>query len=239
MTLRNVWPLQVLWQENISGEMLYGVAAGINRVLSLAGVHKEFKIEYLAQRRQPEYLNPDGTLKPYQSLDWHIDLAEKNRKLAGHLNCLRLLDSLLGNPNYETEPRYELVVVKEPLHWSDTSVIVVNGIGRKGQGAVITLADYLDLLQPILREKEGDRKKRQADFLFGTQRRTIHEIGHFFGLFPGIDSLNPTDEERKWSHCLNECVMYWRDDANLHKKIQDNPFCPSCLEKLKQYFIEP
>jgi len=89
-------------------------------------------------------------------MDWYIDLAKQHSKKPWHLNSLRLLNSLLENPNYKTEPRYEFLVVREPLHWSDASDRVVNGIGRK-----------------------------------------------------------------------------------LEERIKHQPFCQTCLEKLKQYFIAP
>jgi predicted Zn-dependent protease len=67
----------------------------------------------------------------------------------------------------------------------------------------------------------------------------MHELGHVFGLLPGTSKQNPTDEELRQAHCLNECVMYWYLNSEFCEKIKAEPFCPSCLEKLKQFFIEP
>lgn len=241
MPLRNIKPLHILWQQSALVGMLDGVIRGIVGVLSLAGVLQNFQLKYFCQRRQRDWLSPTGRLNPYQSLDWHIWWAGNahNSKLAGHLNSTALLNSLGENPAHATDPRYELVVVNEPLHWHATSLRKVGGIGRCGQGAIITVGNYLHLLQPVTGESDKEKEKRQFDFSLATRMLTMHELGHVFGLFPGTGKKNPTDEELKEAHCLNECVMHWKEDSDLERKIKDRPFCPSCLEKLKQFFIKP
>ncbi len=240
MPLRNIRPLQILWQEGITDEMLEGVLYGVARILTLAGVFNEFKIERLGQRRSPNWLDPDGTPKPHQSLDWYIELARKNSTVDGYLNSNVLLDSLQNHPTYETEPRYELVVVKEPLHvYHDPNQAIIFGIGQQGRGSVISLYSLIPLLNPVTEETDGDIKNRQFYFWLFTQMVVMHEFGHVFDLFSNPVPANITDEEIKNSHCLDECVMYWWISNDLHEKIKDHPFCPSCLEKLKQYFIDP
>ena len=149
------------------------------------------------------------------------------------------MDYLLNNPTYETESEYRLIVINEQLYSNDTALRTIYGIGRQGQGSIITIGQYLHLLQPIDGENEEDTKKRRVDFHLSTQMITMHELGHVFGLFLGTGKEDPTDEERKEAHCLNECVMWWQYNNELYKKIVDRPFCPSCLEKLKNYFLEP
>lgn len=239
MTFRNIRPVHILWQKGIEVEMLSGVFSGVARTLVLAKVLHEFKLQHLGQRRQPNWLRPDGTPAANQSLDWHIELARLHSKEAGYLNSTMLLNSLRENPTNQTEPKYELAVVNEQLHWSDDSLREVGGVGRKGQGAVITLYHRLPLLEKIIWESDEENKKRRSRFLLDTQMLAMHELGHVFGLLQGTGNHNPTDEELKAAHCLNECVMYWRLDSKLCEKIKNNPFCPSCLEKLKQFFIEP
>lgn len=235
MTFRNIRPVHILWQKTLGVGMLDGVASGIEQILSLAGVYQETQLEYHGKRRQPNWRNPDGTLAAYQSLDWHIELARTHSKEAGCLNSTVLLNSLRADPTHQT--RYELVVVNEPLR-SDDSLRKVGGIGRLNQGAVITLDGYLDLLQPVSGESEGDKKKRQLDYFFGTQKLAIHDLGHVLGLFPEApNKSDPTDEEIKETHCLNKCVMCW--EIEVWKNLKHNPFCPSCLEKLQQFFIAP
>ncbi len=255
MSFRNIRPLHILWQEGITQEMLQGVFYGVMRILYLAGVFEEFKfnLHHLGQQRQPDWhqgsvLNPykslDGyihwsRLNPHRSLDWYIRWARINSKKEKHLNSKALLDALAGNPICKAELRYELVVVNEPLHLSSTSQREIGGIARTGQGTVITTHDHLHLLQSLWRRSRKNTQKRQSEFFLSTQMRTIHELGHVFGLFPGTSKENPSDEEIKKTHCQKNCVMYWQLNTELLKKIELSPFCPDCLEKLKQFFIEP
>ena len=239
MPFRNIKPLHILWQQDIEKEMLRGVFLGIARVLLIAKIFQQFKLEHLGQQRHPYWRSQAGALNPNQSLDWHIELARKNSKRVGYLNSVALLNSLEDNPKHKTQLRYMLTVVNEPLHWSDTSLRTVGGIGRKEQGAVITLANHLHLLQPVAGENDEDKQKRRVHFWLSTQMLAMHELGHVFGLFIGTGGKDPTDQELKNAHCLNECVMYWREEDDLYKKIMGRPFCPSCLEKVKQFFIAP
>jgi len=241
MAFPNIRPLHILWQHVLTVGMLDGITEGVKTILSLAGVANEIKVEYLGKRHQPHWLDQDGKLlNQYDDLDWYIIWARNKSKEKGHLNSTALLNSLRDKPvRTEVNSMYELVVVNEPLHWHDTSTRKVGGIGRKGQGAIITTHSYLHFLVMNIGESEKDRKKRRSEFILATKMLTIHELGHVFGLFPGTGKEDPTDEELKESHCQDDCVMYWKLDAELNKKIEGRPFCPSCLEKLKDYFLEP
>lgn len=126
MAFRNIRPLHILWQESAAVGILDGVSLGITRALSLAGVLQNFQLNYFGKRRQHDWRNQDGTLKPYQSLDWHIEQARKNSKVPGHLNSVALMNSLTENPACAIDPRYELVVVNEPLHWHNASLRALN-----------------------------------------------------------------------------------------------------------------
>ncbi|TSC83973.1 MAG: hypothetical protein G01um101413_776 [Parcubacteria group bacterium Gr01-1014_13] len=235
MSFRNIRPLHILWQDGIADEVINHVNSGIVGILSWAEVLGEILPMHFVQRRQKNWLE-NGLLAPYQSLDWHIELARSNSKLAGHLNSTSLLNSLRENPTCTTDPRYELVVVNEPLHWHDTSLRKVGGIGRQEQGAVITA--HRDLSAD--RWSEKTQRKKELEFPLSIQMFVMHELGHVFGLFTkGTAKENPSDDELRQSHCLNECVMYWRDDHELNKKIERQPFCPSCLKQLRNYFLEP
>lgn len=233
MTSQNIRPLHILWQETLEIGMLDGVISGAECILSSAGVSKKIKLEYMGKRRQPNWLSHGGTvLNPYQSLDWHIETARKNSKSPGHLDGITLLDSFLENPANKTDPRYELVILNEPVHSSNNSTIF--GIAYKNQVAIVSLNSHLSLLQAKPDESAEAKEKRLFNFWLGTKLNTMHELGHVFGLFPGNGAQ--TEQEREQAHCLNECVMYWREDNGLYEKIADQPFCPSCLEKLKRYF---
>lgn len=232
MTIHSIHSVHIMWQKGIEEEMLGGVFSGVADVLFLAGVYNEFRIEHLEQRRQSDWLNADGSLKPYQSLDWHINMARQNSKIDGTLNSEILLNSLRENPSHETEPRYEVVVVKEPIHCGNNRNFF--GIARQNQGAVVTLHHHLSLLnaKPIVGETNEDRNKRRFYYWLFTKLNTMHELGHVRGLFVKDSTENATPEERWRAHCLNECVMYWEQNFALYNEIQNRPFCQSCLEEL-------
>lgn len=233
MTSQNIRPLHILWQETLDIDQLDGAISGAECVLSSAGVSKEIKLKYVGRRRQPDWLSQGGTvLNPYQSLDWHIETARKHSDHVGYLNGATFLDSLQANPSHEIDQRYELVILKEPIHSGNHSKIF--GVGRKGQGAIISLDSHLSLLQAKPDESAEAKEKRLFNFWLDTKLNAMHELGHVFGLFPGNGAQ--TEQERERAHCLNECVMYWLEDDGLYEKIADRPFCPSCLEKLKKYF---
>lgn len=235
----NILPLQILWQRNLTARDLIGVFSGAAFVLSLADVFQEVKIKRLGQRREPNWLVPGGQFNsyfdPYKSLDWHIWMAQNHSKKLLHLNSAVLLDSLEKHPTFKTDPRYELVAVNEPLHWSDDSLRTVSGIGQVSHGAIINIGQY----KPLPGENAEENKKRWFSSLLTIQMITMHELGHVFGLFPGNNILNPTDDELKASHCQNDCVMWWQVNFALYQRITGRPFCPSCLSKLKRFFIQP
>ncbi len=240
MPFHNIRPLHILWEENIKMEKLHGIFFGVSKTLMLAGVFQTFDLMFVGQRRLPGYIDADNRLTPYQSLDWHIDLADKNSEKTGHLNSLSLLDSLRENPTHTAEPRYELTIVSEPIYFNAESKLTVLGVARKKQGAIASLNHYLDNTKTIAGNNTEKNTKGRYLFYFCTQMLIMHELGHVFGLFPGRGNKNPTDQELAESHCPNiDCVMFWQANTDFNKKIQLNPFCPSCLKKLRQFFLEP
>lgn len=245
MVIHNNLPLQVLWQQGISAEMLNGVFFGIARVLFLANVFQEFKVECLAQRRQPDWLientTPDLSInpyQPYQSLDWHLWTASVCDENVWHLNSGALLDSLQGDPTHKTNSRYEFVVINEPLFRDkdkDSKTILLGG-GRFKQNAVITINHYLNIFGSKLEETDDERKKRKHDFFLMTQMIAIHEFLHIFGLYSDDEAVKCYTNEGKWPHCPNECVMYHDANLELYTKIQNDPLCSECKEKLPRFF---
>ena len=238
MGFKNIRPLHIMWQEGIEPNQLDGVWHGIVKTLQKAEVLSEFKLYSYAAGRRKNYKNKDGLLNPHQSLDWHIERARQQSKKPGYLNSTVLLNTLAEDPAYNTDAKYDLVIVREPLHYSDHSLRTVDGVGRQKQVAVITIGSRLHLLQPVANESAAKNLIRKKHFSLATQMLAIHELGHVFGLLPGTGNKNPNDQELKDAHCLKDCVMYWQEDAVMYEKIIAEPFCPDCKEKLKQFFLE-
>ncbi len=236
MAFHNIRPLHIMWQEGTELEMLDSVASGVGTVLMLANVFSEIPIKYLGTRRRPGWRNQDGALNPYQSLDWHIEQSSKKSLLPGYLNGGALLDSLIADPNRVIQPRYELVVVNEPLHWQDTSTRKIGGISQQNHGAIITT----NCFQLMGEESEKVKGEKRIAFSLLVQMFVIHELCHVLGRFSSGPAMkDASDEELKASHCQNDCVMRWRLDTELIKKIANQPLCSSCREELPKFFIEP
>ncbi len=224
MAFRNIRPLHVLWQEGITEEMLEGVKDGIRTTLALAGVSGEIAILYYGQRGKSDWLEQRELINPYDNLGWHLWYAQEKSEVPDHLNSIALLNSLADNPGYEAEPRYELVVVKNPIHSGNNPNLF--GVGRHNQGAIVTLGDKLCLLDPVDKETDSEKRKRLYYYHLHTRLNTMHELGHVWGLCT-----------RQEAHCQNDCVMWWQENPELYNKIKNWAFCPECLVKLKQYFI--
>lgn len=250
MTLRKIIqpPLHVLWQDSLTLDKLGGVNAGIKQILELAGISQELPVHYLWQRRQLDWLIQRGPVnardyKEYQSLDWHIYRAGTFAQIPGHLNSLMLMNTLGQDPTHATKPRYELVVVNQPLHWNALSLRIMAGVANRHQRtAIIDVSPFLYLLYPPPNgEVESDEIKKEKAFAFHlvTWMLTMHELGHVFGLGTETNSLDPTDNDFKIAHCQNECVMYWMGSLDLYKKIIKQPFCEECKKGLKQHFVIP
>ncbi len=236
MRHRRVQPIHILWSPDIQPDMLHGVLSAIDRVLLLANIPHKFRLENLGQRRLPGWLNQVNMLPPFLSFDWHIAFAKRKSQIDNHLNSVALLDSLQASPFYKEEPKYELAVVREPLHYSSDSLRLIDGIARHGQGAVITLHDQLKRFSyPGPGENPIERQRREFCFWIAVHMLALHEFCHVLGLFPGTDAKDPTDEELKNAHCQNEkCVMWWREPEYYSEDTQINPLCPTCLQKLKE-----
>lgn len=234
LVCRKLKPIRISTQGGIGEEHLDGIKRGIRRVLIRARVAEHIKLNEQWNWRDSDYCDENKTLMPYKSLEWHINMARGASKVLGHLNAKILLNSFLEDPSYKTDIRYDLAIVNEPLHWSSDDNRIVIGVGRDGQGAVISIAYFTDFLLSA-----GEDPKKNSEFQLMTQMLVMHEFGHVFGLFPGNGKIKPTDEELRDTHCQNDCVMFWRIELERSKRIQSQPFCNSCIVKLKEYFENP
>lgn len=214
-----------MWQEGVTDSEMLGVCLGI--VEALFGADMTFRVEtkYRHVYREAGYRNVIGLLEPHASIDWYVEEGRTASMLKGHLNGSAIMDALAAHPNRKKLEWWDVVVVREPLHWHDKNKHVVIGLGAR-HGALVSVHHYRTI------------SKSKEEFQRWVKLTTIHELGHMFGLFVGwYGKKNPTDAEIDAAHCRNICVMRSRDDQALVNQLLTNPFCHSCLTKLRSFFL--
>ncbi len=236
MAFQNIKPINVLWQ----AETKKGTAAIVNSaivyVLYLAGVLQEYERLYLGNRGGGYHTMFNHLIKP----DKYIEEARQKSIVPEHLSAITLLNAARNDQIRKPELGYDLMVIKEPLHWSPESTLPVIGVARANQGGIVSLAHILHLLQPVEGESEEDRQKRRSSFDLRLRMLIIHELGHEFDPSPDLNAPpNPTAQEMWALHCQNECVMHSSDSEELYNKIRLKPYCPDCLAKLREFFRKP
>ncbi|OGH93101.1 MAG: hypothetical protein A2563_00225 [Candidatus Magasanikbacteria bacterium RIFOXYD1_FULL_40_23] len=225
MPFQNIKPITVLCQDNTKTTALSTIYSAIVCVLYHAGVLAEYN---------RLFNNSTGVYafkKTGVGVKQHIAKARK-QSMAGALNAAALLDFIANDTSRSSEDRYDIALITESLHWTYGSPRLVGGVGMQHQGSVVTYADLLYILQSV------NGESGLTKFNLFLKMRTVHELGHVFGLWPNTAPINATDEEMAQAHCPNYCVMYWTLKEDFIEKIRTRPFCPSCLAQLKSFFIK-
>lgn len=252
MKFRNIKLITALWQDGVEEKALDAFNSAIKHFLQLAGVLPEYRQAYSYKRGIGYFW-----LLPFSPINTNefIEKGREESEVEDHLNSAALLGAIIKDPANATDPKYNLMLVKEPLHWKSDSTRSVGGVGLKNRGAVVTYAHLTSLLEQQENERWEDRKKRLALFSLFVQMMFWHELGHVAELYPKTGPADPTDEELKNMHCQNDCVMYWQHSDDLFNRIKArsdaeavwsnkknkifNPFCQECLAKLQEFFIKP
>ncbi|MBI2037938.1 MAG: hypothetical protein HYT15_03380 [Candidatus Magasanikbacteria bacterium] len=234
MAFYKIKPITVLSQKG-TGQLAQSVVdRAIITVLYAAGILEEY--DRLFNSTVGNYVFQKTNFNPRP----HISKARRESIVAGHLNASSLLYSIKDDASRSKEERYDVTLVTEPLHWHNDSSRSVGGVGLENYGAVVTYSEVKQLLRPVNGEdnRTAEENEDSISSLY-LLMLTMHELGHIFGLFPYSGPANASDEDLKQAHCQNECVMYWTFNEEMLKKIRGWPFCPSCLAKLKEFFLKP
>lgn len=231
----NIKPLDILWQNGIESYVFSGIIAGVWDTLRLAGVAGELPIFSRGMATYPPfpYQHDQETLHPRIDLEPFLAMAREQSKLPGCLNATVLLNELRRSANYQDKKRYALIIVKEKIHWSHPNSNYYGekgGCAYRGESAVISMNSYLEYW--INQIQNFDL------FVLATRRTTVHELKHIFE--PETTQVtHPTGDVHQDmldAHCKNACAMRLNVDIEFYQTIQNNPLCPSCLEKLRAYF---
>lgn len=214
----NIKPLDILWQDGIESRAFTGIIAGLWEILRLAGIAGQLPIVSRGMVALPSFLyhKDKEVLHPKIDIEPFLAIARQQSRRPGFLHAPVILDALRNEPTYKNQSRYALLIVKEKIHWDDPGIYhEIAGCAYPGDNAVISLGSYWPWFNP----------ENFAVFELLTRLIAIHELGHVFGL-----------ERIENGHCKNDCAMSSKVDFEFKQSIQNNPLCPSCLEKLRAYF---
>lgn len=224
ISMNRVKPVYVMNEEGLSSLEKGAVLDGVGELLQIAGVDHLIGIKDFGVWREPGYRNPDGSLRDYQSVDWHIQWGKETSIKAPQLNANAILDSVINEPWRKAQDHYDVIVLHSDLYSGNTNFVI--GLAERGIGTVISTNRFNTL---------GDRARHEC-----IKTETMHELGHTFGLLPYERTENL--DTRLGRHCANTCIMRQgiavpRDWINMTEdRLRYGALCPTCETDLRNYF---
>jgi predicted Zn-dependent protease len=232
-------PVCVMYQEGIFDLEKKAVMDGVAELLKLGGVESVIAINDLGEWKSDDYLNSDGTLKKYQSVDWylhagtlpHLTGEKRKLRLGEHVRDGQVLtDSVLfylGQSMISRQKNYYgLIICHEDHNVKDYDFEYISGQGLKRIGAICSVLR--------LRNEFLDNKTHYEC----VKSMVMHELAHAFGT-PEREGLDP----RGGGHCRNKCVMrlgapepinHWIEKS--HDRLAYGALCEECHDDLLTYF---
>lgn len=212
--------IRLMYQEGVTSLEAQAAEAGINSFLFEADLTFQIKIERLGVFRNKGYIEDiHGTLVPHESVDYYVDVGRDASIVESYLNGQAMVNALAEHPDRKGGLCWDVVVVREPMHWTSTSTRSIIGLGPR-HGALITVAYHR------LVSRNDEELGRRIKLLL------MHELGHALGLFLGPFSDTMTDKQIQALHCQNLCVMRSGGPERLNALII-RPFCHSCRALLR------
>lgn len=219
---KNIKPVQLLLQEGISLNDMFGVFRGLNRTIRAAGVYGEVKV--FSTDEHPVVMNG----KIYASyFDFIHETATEASDEEGHLNADTIIDCLKLEA---FQSQYTMVVVTELIYRISLKKGKrgIGGTALPGVGCVMTVADF-SAVDPLVR--------RDA-----ISFRAGHEPAHVFGVISEDRKKDPMvwyGDPDAGLHCLRDCAMLYGSCNRMavRKKLLDRLFCSQCEKDLKRYFL--
>lgn len=243
-TIKNIFLLYESGLEPL-GPHIYDA---VNEMMDCFPEHKaDYPITMLGNWRSNKYTYRNsygGTeLRPYESVDWYIDQAQKTAKTEGRwysrgqISIDRLCQDLSDDPYRSQIPQWSVLITKHDLYGhyinqygQKQKLNFCLGVSHENQFSIISTARFLDANNFLDIE--------------GFKTVVMHEFGHLIGL-TNEGRVN-TDEELG-SHCTNVgCIMQQRMDGNysdltrlrLAAKQQYGlpPICGDCIDEGNKFF---
>jgi len=221
-------PIYVMNESGIDDLEKRAVLDGISELKKLAGVDMEVKdLDYW---RVEEFKYPDGTFRDFFSVDWYLDVGERESQKPGKFNASSMLSALTREPwrnlNEGGTPHYDVLITHRDLYNGTKENNFLIGIASEGIGAIISVERFYNQLP-----------SRKYECI---KTETMHELGHVFGLLP--DERTENVEESYGKHCTHRCIMrqglHIPEDWEVFSadRLRYGALCDVCENDLKGWF---
>ena len=218
-----IQPILFMQQEGLCNLEKQAIFDGANELIDLAE-SDGIEIRDLGVWRNNNYLDKNGSLKAYQSVDWYLKNGKQNSRNNYQLNADLMLLSLTREPWKKTLSHYDIMAIHSDMYSGKSNFVI--GLARTYDSTIISTNKF----------KELDDKTRYECI----KTETMHELGHVFGLIPNYRTNNI--EFSLGKHCTNTCIMRQgltlpRDWVNMTKdRLKYGPLCNDCQIDLKKQF---
>ena len=224
--MAKIKPVYVMNENGLGRLEKAAVLDGIHELLGFGGVSNLIEIVDYMVWRNDNYVNPDGSLKEYQSVDWFLQQGKNSSRSKSQVNATTMLHLLTFEPFRKIKDHYDCFIVHSDMYDGRKDINFVIGLAREGIGTIISTDKFSNL---------DDRMRYEC-----VKTETMHEMGHVFGLLP--NSRNYNVENSLGKHCANRCIM--RQGLTLPSdwiKMTDDrwkygPLCKDCKQDIKDYF---
>lgn len=178
-------PIRLFSSPEVAPEAVEAAHEALSEVVHELG--RVANLAYFGTWRSPNWLDSNGILVPYQSLDWYFqDSYDSYRQQINISNPIDLLDSEPGK--YDVDPHYDVVLVGHDIWPGVPEIRFIAGIAM-GRSIIISTARF-----------EHDRNM----FPELVKQETAHEFGHLLGL----GDREHRAEDNLGRHCINHaCTM--------------------------------
>lgn len=222
-TISRTRPVYVMFDADVEEWEAQAVFDGLSQVMIAAGTPSHMKVHNLGVWRSRNWLDRDGYLAEWSSVDWYIAYTQRNSR-QDQLHGGKLLKLLFNEPWQESAPHYDIVVTAQDLYDDDCGFCI--GLAVPGFGTVISTNRF--------------RSLSAQDAYNCIVTETMHEVGHVFGLVPETRTTNM--ERSLGLHCTNRCIMRqglrvpydWQ--VITADRLQGHGFCGECSRDLRRYF---
>lgn len=243
-TIKNIF---LLYEEGLE-PLGPHIKSAVDEMMDCFPEHKaDYPITLLGNWRSEKYTYKDRfgnqVLRPYESVDWYIEQAQKTAKQEGRwysrkqISIDQLCQNLTEDPYRSQIPQWSVLITKHDLYGTITDdyghkqkLNFCLGVSHENKFSIVSTARFLD--------------SRGVLDIEGLKTVIMHEFGHLIGLtYEGRANTN----EELGSHCVNNrCIMQQRMDGDYReltrvrlaaKKLYGlPPICGDCIEAGNKFF---
>lgn len=161
------------------------VASGVQELAAMSG--RAIGIARVGCWRGSDYLNANGSLRAWQSIDWFVAVSRER----GRVNAERFLLKLHQEPVRQVDPHQDVVLLSDDLLSPDYNFVA--GLSNASVGAVLSTFRLSSMGQDSIGRLEA------------LKTLAMHEFGHVLQL--PCDRNQVLERGSSAPHCNNRCVM--------------------------------